>query len=154
MKWKRLSLKKNDHRLIFSIIQPTFRYFKFKYSRFVPWLQESYVLLNSQKELRAVSLRTSEPLFVSSYTVSADKIVGGIYDDRLLVKPIPSAICFFLCATSFLRQRRRKTSPKNNDKKPLAMSFIPTAKGFLIWIYLLHNCLSIILYHKTTGLQE
>ena len=34
---------------------------------------------------------------------------------------------------------------KNNDKKPLAMSFIPTAKGFLIWIYLLHNRLSIIL---------
>ena len=72
-----------------------------------------------------------------------DKIVGGIYDDRLLVKPVPSAIYFFLCTTNFLRQR--KVPPKNNDKKPLAMSFIPTAKGFLIWIYLLHNRLSIIL---------
>lgn len=74
-----------------------------------------------------------------------DKIVGGIYDDRLLVKPVPSAIYFFLCTTNFLRQRKRKVPPKNNDKKPLAMSFIPTAKGFLIWIYLLHNRLSIIL---------
>ena len=30
--------------------------------------------------------------------------------------------------------KRKKNTSKNNDKKPLAMSFIPTAKGFLIWI--------------------
>ena len=41
--------------------------------------------------------------------------------------------------------KRKKNTSKNNDKKPLAMSFIPTAKGFIIWIYLLHNRPSIIL---------
>ena len=32
---------------------------------------------------------------------------------------------------NFLHQRKRKAPPKNNDKKPLAMSFIPTAKGLV-----------------------
>ncbi|MDD7738321.1 MAG: hypothetical protein PUJ34_09655, partial [Subdoligranulum sp.] len=36
-----------------------------------------------------------------------------------------------LCTMNFLHQRKRKPSPKNSDKKPLAMSFIPTAKGFV-----------------------
>lgn len=73
------------------------------------------------------------------------KIIGGIYDDRLLVKPVQSAICSCPCMRNFLHQRKREPPPKNNNKKPLAMSFTPTAKGFLIWIYLLHNRLSIIL---------
>ena len=105
------------------------------------------------------------------------KIIGGIYDDRLLVKPVQSAISLmptatyelpyegakemllvedienreFLC-NLFLSMyeelpapKRKKNTSKNNDKKPLAMSFIPTAKGFIIWIYLLHNRPSIIL---------
>ena len=43
---------------------------------------------------------------------------------------------------------------KIHIRKPLAVGIKLMAKGFLIWIYLLHNRLSIILYHKTTGLQE
>lgn len=35
--------KKNDHRLIFSIIQPTVRFFKFRYFLSVLWSQGSFV---------------------------------------------------------------------------------------------------------------
>ena len=104
------------------------------------------------------------------------KIIGGIYDDHLLVKPVQSAISLmptatyelpyegakemllvedidnkeFLC-NLFLSmyeelpapKKKRTTSKKR--QKPLAMSFVPTAKGFIIWTHLLHNRPSIIL---------
>lgn len=104
------------------------------------------------------------------------KIIGGIYDDRLLVKPVQSAISLmptatyelpyegakevllvedidnreFLC-NLFLSMYEELPAPKKENHlpiitaKPLAMSFVPTAKGFIIWTYLLHNRPSIIL---------
>ena len=104
------------------------------------------------------------------------KIIGGIYDDRLLVKPVQSAISLmptatyelpyegakemllvedidnreFLC-NLFLSMyeelpapKKKKTTSKNERQKALSHELLPTAKGFLIWIYLLHNRLSII----------
>ena len=105
------------------------------------------------------------------------KIIGGIYDDRLLLKPVQSAISLmptatyelpyegakemllvedidnreFLC-NLFLSMyeelpapKKKKTTSKKSRQKALSYELLPTAKGFLIWIYLLHSRLSIIL---------
>jgi hypothetical protein len=47
--------------------------------------------------------------------------------------------------------KRKKNTSKNNDKKPLAMSFIPTAKGFLIWIIRCTATIPPFSNSKTTG---
>ena len=49
-------------------------------------------LLNSQ-DLDGISYRAMMGEYILYFR---DKIVGGIYDDRLLVKPVPSAIALML----------------------------------------------------------
>ena len=117
-------------------------------------------VLEQLSDLDSISYRAMMGEYILYYR---DKIVGGIYDDRLLVKPVSSAIFLmptatyelpyegakemllvddvdsreFLC-NLFLSMydelpapKKKTPPPKNSDKKPLAMSFIPTAKGFL-----------------------
>ncbi len=109
-----------------------------------------------------------------------NKIVGGIYDNRLLVKPVPSAIALmptvtyelpyevakemllvddvdnkeFLC-NLFLSMydelpapKKKKTTPKSNDKRPLAV--LPTAKGLLVWI-VISSQFPLFSYPQTAG---
>jgi TfoX/Sxy family transcriptional regulator of competence genes len=105
-------------------------------------------VLEQPSDLDGISYRA---MMVEYIFYFRDKIVGSIYDDRLLVKPVTSALSLMPTATyefpyegakemllvedindrEFLFQRKRKPHPKNNDKKPLAMSFIPTAKGLV-----------------------
>lgn len=117
-------------------------------------------VLEQLSDLDSISYRAMMGEYILYYR---DKIVGGIYDDRLLVKPVSSAIFLmptatyelpyegakemllvddvdsreFLC-NLFLSMydelpapKKKTPPPKNSDKKPLAMSFIPTAKGFV-----------------------
>ena len=117
-------------------------------------------VLEQLSDLDSISYRAMMGEYILYYR---DKIVGGIYDDRLLVKPVSSAISLmptatyelpyegakemllvddvdsreFLC-NLFLSMydelpapKKKNPPPKNSDKKPLAMSFIPTAKGFV-----------------------
>ena len=117
-------------------------------------------VLEQLSDLDSISYRAMMGEYILYYR---DKIVGGIYDDRLLVKPVSSAISLmptatyelpyegakemllvdgvdsreFLC-NLFLSMydelpapKKKTPPPKNSDKKPLAMSFIPTAKGFV-----------------------
>lgn len=115
-------------------------------------------VLEQLSDLDSISYRAMMGEYILYYR---DKIVGGIYDDRLLVKPVSSAISLmptatyelpyegakemllvddvdsreFLC-NLFLSMydelpapKKKNPPPKNSDKKPLAMSFIPTAKS-------------------------
>ena len=117
-------------------------------------------VLEQLSDLDSISYRAMMGEYILYYR---DKIVGGIYDDRLLVKPVSSAIFLmptatyelpyegakemllvddvdsreFLC-NLFLSMydelpapKKKTPPPKNSDKKPLAMSFIPTAKGLV-----------------------
>ena len=117
-------------------------------------------ILGQLSDLDDITYRAMMGEFIIYYR---GKIVGGIYDDRLLVKPTKSAIAhmadpvyeapyegakemllvddvesreflcnLFLSMYDELPAPKKKTPPpKNSDKKPLAMSFIPTAKGFV-----------------------
>ena len=53
-------------------------------------------ILEQLSDLDDISYRAMMGEYIIYYR---DKIVGGIYDDRFLVKPVPSAIRRFLAAT-------------------------------------------------------
>lgn len=53
-------------------------------------------VLEQLSDLDGISYRAMMGEYILYYR---DKIVGGIYDDRLLVKPVPSAISFMPTAT-------------------------------------------------------
>ncbi len=116
-------------------------------------------VLEQLSDLDDISYRTMMGEYILYFR---GKIIGGIYDDRLLVKPVQSAISLmpiatyelpyegakemllvedidnreFLC-NLFLSMyeelpapKKRKPPPKNNDKKPLAMSYYPQLRAF------------------------
>ena len=53
-------------------------------------------ILGQLSELEHITYRTMMGEFIIYYR---GKVVGGIYDDRLLVKPVKAAICFMPTAT-------------------------------------------------------
>ena len=79
-------------------------------------------VLEQLSDLDSISYRAMMGEYILYYR---DKIVGGIYDDRLLVKPVSSAISLMPTTTYEL--------PYEGAKEMLLvdMSFIPTAKGFV-----------------------
>ena len=80
-------------------------------------------ILGQLAELEEISYRAMMGEFIIYYR---GKIVGGIYDDRLLVKPVKAALSYLLVIKSFCRDcslrcmgscRRRKGRKRSRKVK-------------------------------------
>ena len=86
-------------------------------------------ILGQLSELEEITYRTMMGEFILYYR---GKIVGGIYDDRLLVKPVKSAARYMpnLIAHLLRRLLISAIASENGLVLPVAISSIPS----LIWL--------------------
>ena len=61
-------------------------------------------ILGQLSELEEITYRAMMGEFIIYYR---GKIVGGIYDDRLLVKPVKLVICQQLCMSYPMREQKK-----------------------------------------------